>query len=129
MDLEVRAMIALTALYDTTESSSEAWISPDISIEHDDISSSTEPLTLSSWSESLSAMPTLELDIAEAIVDESQRKVWVRSSLYGLPNGGRKESVDVLSFDAEGLLVSLTGEWRAFTEDDDDDEAESESEE
>lgn len=118
-ELKLNAIAALTSLYTSDEDS--AIISPAITIEHDAIGE--EPLSLASWSESLHTMPELSVDVQEAIVDESQRKVWVRSSVSGLSDGRTKESVDVMTFDEEGVLVSLTGEWRSFSRRDDDEES------
>lgn len=38
-------------------------------------------------------------------MDELQRKVWVRSEISGYPGGVVKESVDMLFFDEDGMLV------------------------
>lgn len=45
------------------------------------------------------------LDIKEACVDELQRKVWVRSEISGYPGGVVKESIDMLFFDEDGVLI------------------------
>lgn len=112
-ELKAKAVAALTSLYDASEHVDSLLISPDVTIEHDAIHD--EPLSLTSWSESIQSMPNLEIDVLEAIADASQSKVRVRSSVTGLPNGRRKESIDVMSFDSEGVLVSLAGEWRSIT--------------
>lgn len=111
-ELKSNAISALTSLYDARHETS-CLISPNIVIEHDAIDDC--PIDLTSWSASLSTMPDLDLDILEAATDELQQKVWLRSSINGLPNGRRKESVDVMTFDSDGFLVSLIGEWRSMS--------------
>ena len=57
--------------------------------------------------------PGLKLRTKECAVDERQRKVWVVSDvMHGLEEDGervRKEKVDMLSWDEEGLLVEVRG--------------------
>ena len=43
--------------------------------------------------------------VKEACVDEIQQKVWVRSEISGFPGGVIEESVDMLYFDDQGILV------------------------
>lgn len=112
-ELRAKALAAIISLYDASEDVDCLLISPDVIIEHDAIND--EPLSLTSWSESIQRMPNLEIDVLEAIPDPSQSKVRVRSSVTGLPHGRRKESIDVMSFDSEGILVSLASEWRSIT--------------
>ena len=50
-------------------------------------------------------VPDFEMVIREAVVDDNQRKVWVRSEIRGLPGGIIKESIDMMTFDEEGLLI------------------------
>lgn len=54
---------------------------------------------------SLDRAPDFHMHIREAVVDDRQRKVWVRSEITGLPAGVVKESIDMLSFNEEGLLI------------------------
>lgn len=124
MELQAKAISALTSLYDSHDSGSSDIISPNIIIEHDAFDDC--PIDLASWSSSLSSMPDLDVDVLEAAADESQRKVWVRSSVSGLPDGQSKQSVDVMTFDSEGMLVSLLGEWRSLKHADEDYESEME---
>jgi hypothetical protein len=50
-------------------------------------------------------VPDYHVEISEAIVDDRQRKVWVRSEITGLPAGVRKESINMMTFNEEGILV------------------------
>lgn len=57
------------------------------------------------WCAARLAAPHLRVDIKEACVDETQHKVWVRSEVSGLPGGVRKESIDMMTFSEDGVLV------------------------
>lgn len=53
-------------------------------------------------------------------------KVWVRSEISGLPDGIRKQSISMLSFNAEGELVSSVDFLRRVRDDDDEENDENE---
>jgi len=107
-DLESRAIEILTSLANSphnTTSVSE-HISPSIKFEHgDDLPIYSLQSYLARFSDISARFPGYCLDVKEACVDETQRKVWVRSEITGLPNGLIKERIDMLTFDNEGILV------------------------
>lgn len=103
-DLESRATQILTSLANHSNTSSVLpHISPLIQVEHND---NAPVYSLDSYVSRFSgAGAGVRLDIKEACVDELQRKVWVRSEISGYPGGVVKESVDMLFFDEDGMLV------------------------
>lgn len=116
-NLELRATKILTSLANSPSSTdlSTLRISPNIKVEHND----SDPVYslqqyLSRFSDASSRSPDLHLDVKEACVDEIQRKVWVRSVISGLPGGMVKESVDMLSFDEQGVLVGSIDHQRVM---------------
>lgn len=81
-------------------------ISPEVVVQHDDEAPVTSLAAfLDGWQRLVSSIPDFHLEIREAIVDDRQRKVWVRSEITGLPAGMIKESIDMMTFDEEGVLV------------------------
>lgn len=106
INLESLATQILTSLTSTNPQDSSAilsHISPQILVEHNDLPPvSSIDTYISRFS---GAGSDVRLDVKEACVDEVQRKVWVRSEISGFPGGVVKESVDMLFFDEEGVLV------------------------
>jgi SnoaL-like domain len=81
-------------------------ISPNVIVQHED----DEPVTsreafLARFQAVIKRVPDFHMEIREAVVDDRQRKVWVRSEITGLPAGVRKESIDMMTFNEEGILV------------------------
>jgi len=107
-DLESRATEILKSLANNTSNAEQIsrHISPHIKVEHgeEDPVYSVEKYLLK-FSDASARCPNLHLDIKEACVDESQRKVWIWSEITGLPGGTVKERVDMLTFDEQGVLV------------------------
>ncbi|KIW16156.1 hypothetical protein PV08_06207 [Exophiala spinifera] len=106
-DLSARARTILTTLSSARDFTSlNRFISANVTSQHED-----EPPIFSrdafiqDWVDILQRMPGFQLNIKEACVDEQQHKVWVLSEITGLPGGMRKESVDMMTFDDDGLLV------------------------
>lgn len=107
-NLESRATRILTSLANSPSSTdlSSLRISPTVKVEHNDGSPVYSFQTyVSRFSDAVSRSPNFHLDVKEACVDEIQRKVWVRSEISGLPGGVIKESIDMLYFDEQGVLV------------------------
>lgn len=105
IDLESRATQILTSLANNSTDSSSVLphISPLIQVEHND---AAPVYSVDSYVSRFSGLGSdVRLDIKEACVDEVQRKVWVRSEISGFPGGVVKESVDMLFFDEDGMLV------------------------
>ena len=106
-NLEYRATKILQLLCNEREPQSvAAMISPNVIVQHDD----SPPVTsreafLDGWQGFMAEVPEFHLEIMEAIVDDRQRKVWVRSEITGLPAGMIKESIDMMTFDEDGMLV------------------------
>ncbi|KIW49030.1 hypothetical protein PV05_10746 [Exophiala xenobiotica] len=107
VDLSGTARTILTTLCNSRDFSQlNRYISADVMSQHED-----EPPSFSrdaftqDWAAALHRMPGVQLNIKEACVDELQHKVWVRSEISGLPGGMRKESIDMMTFNEEGLLV------------------------
>lgn len=106
-DLSETARTILTRLCNERDFSQvDRYVSADVTIQHDD---QTPLVSRDAFIQNLSGMlnhlPEFHVDIKEACVDEQQHKVWVRSELTGLPGGVRKESIDMMTFNEEGLLV------------------------
>ncbi|KAJ9637490.1 uncharacterized protein PV06_04034 [Exophiala oligosperma] len=106
-DLSETARTILTTLSNPGDFTSlDRFISANVMSQHED-----EPPVFSrdafmqDWADILRRMPGFQLNIKEACVDEQQHKVWVRSEITGLPGGMRKESIDMMTFDDDGLLV------------------------
>lgn len=117
-DLSERARKILTTLCNTRDLNiltAVPYISEKVHIQHDDkppVTSRSE--FLAGWSNALNYMPDVHIDIKEACVDEVQRKVWVRSEISGLPGGIRKESIDMMTFDRDGMLIFSADYQRAL---------------
>lgn len=106
-DLSETARTILTTLSNPEDFTPlDRFISTNVVSQHED-----EPPVFSrdafmqDWGDILRRMPGFQLDIKEACVDEQQHKVWVRSEITGLPGGMRKESIDMMTFNDDGLLV------------------------
>lgn len=128
-DLRTRALDTLASLYtppDSPSTPTTPHISPAVHVELGDI---LEPTTSHAafrarWAEKVQRMPDFRHRVAEAVVDDAQRKVWVRGEVSGLPGGRRKESIDMMTFDEEGVLVSTSTSWRPLRGDESDGEDE-----
>jgi hypothetical protein len=98
-NLQYRATKILQLLCNEREPQSvAAMISPNVIVQHDD----SPPVTsreafLDGWQGFMAEVPEFHLEIMEAIVDDRQRKVWVRSEIT--------ESIDMMTFDEDGMLV------------------------
>lgn len=114
LDYKIRAISALSSLYlGTSPAGADSdLISSDLSIQHDGVNASDEIMNIHTWSQRLSRLPELDFNTEEVMVDSAQRKVRVRSQLQLVGGTLAKESVDVLEFNDDGLLISLTSEWR-----------------
>lgn len=103
-DLESRATQILTSLANNQCTTSVLpHISPLIQVEHND--NAPEYSIDSFISRFTEGGAHIRLDVKEACVDEFQRKVWVRSEISGFADGIVKESVDMLFFDEDGILI------------------------
>ncbi|KZF25492.1 hypothetical protein L228DRAFT_77670 [Xylona heveae TC161] len=58
---------------------------------------------LAGWEKACKFMPDFQLDIINSVVDG--RRVWLFSEISGLPNGVKKDSIDMMTFDETGLLI------------------------
>lgn len=109
-DLSETAKVILHSLCHERDFTTAAQlVSPSVIVQHED----NPPFVsrdayFKGWTQKLQRTPSFNLQIKEACVDEVQRKVWVRSEISGLPNGIRKESIDMMCFDEDGLLSSTT---------------------
>lgn len=81
-----------------------------ISMTHDD----NPPITsvddfLANWQKLLTFMPDFHLEILDMVAEVGEKtqggKVWVFSRIKGLPGGVKKDSVDMMDFDADGKFV------------------------
>jgi hypothetical protein len=106
-NLQLRATQILELLCNERETESVApMISPNVIVQHDDSPPVISRATfLDGWQGLMAEVPDFHLEIMEAIVDDRQRKVWVRSEITGLPAGMVKESIDMMTFDEDGMLV------------------------
>lgn len=106
-NLQFRATQILQLLCNERETESVApMISQNIVVQHDDSPPITSRMAfLDGWQGLMAEVPNFHLEIQEAIVDDRQRKVWVRSEITGLPAGMVKESIDMMTFDEDGMLV------------------------
>ena len=60
--------------------------------------------------------PDFQAKVRECIVDETQGKVWVMSDVVCDQAGlKRRQVVDMLTFDAEGVLVEGNGFFRKMS--------------
>lgn len=110
---------------ETQISNLSQYLSPQIQTQHNDDPPqlTTRETYLTSHLDRIKSLPeSYRLDVQETCVDESQMKVWVRSEISGLPDGVRKQSISMLSFNAEGELVSSVDFLRRVRDDDDDEE-------
>lgn len=81
-------------------------IAANVVVQHDDNAPVTSAAAfLDGWQRLIANVPNFHLEIREAVVDDRQRKVWVRSEITGLPAGMVKESIDMMTFDEEGMLI------------------------
>ncbi len=92
----------------------ERYVSAEVRVHHDDPDGEDEQQNrlvtsrddlLQNWTRTLQQTPNLHVDVKEACVDETQLKVWVRSEMTGFPRGVHKESVDMMTFNEQGVLV------------------------
>ena len=106
-NLQFRATQILELLCNEREIQTVAqMISPNVVVQHDDGPSVTSRAAfLDGWQGLMAEVPDFHLYIREAIVDDQQRKVWVRSEITGSPAGMIKESIDMMTFDEDGMLV------------------------
>lgn len=108
-DLRTTALHILHCLRNTKNvSTATPYLHPSVSVQHDE----NEPTVsrennLNRWASISAAWPELQAEVQEAVVDESQSKVWVLSELSGLPDGMVKTSVDMLTFEQ----CEQTGRW------------------
>lgn len=81
-------------------------ISPNVIVQHeDDEAVTSREAFLANYQAIIKEVPDFHMEIREAVVDDCQRKVWVRSEITGLPAGVIKESIDMMTFNEEGILV------------------------
>ena len=108
-DLRSTALLILHSLCNSKEASAAApYLHPSVSAQHDDNEpTSSRDSFLEAWEHTSAAWPDLHAEVQEAVVDESQSKVWVLSELSGLPNGIVKTSVDMMTFQQ----CQETGRW------------------
>ncbi|KIV80290.1 hypothetical protein PV11_07803 [Exophiala sideris] len=122
-DLSETARTILTTLCNTRDFSEvDRYVSEDVSVQHEDETPvASRDAFVRRFSQALEHMPELNIEVKEACVDESQLKVWVRSEITGLPGGVRKESIDMMTFNEEGLLVKSIDCQRVLGRRSDDD--------
>lgn len=106
-NLQYRATQILSLLCNERDSKSATlMISPTVIVQHDDDAPVTiRAAFLDGCHDLIAQTPDLHFEIKEAIVDDRQRKVWVRSEITGLAAGMIKESIDMMTFDEEGVLI------------------------
>lgn len=91
----------------STSSPIHSYVASNVIVQHEDNDPvKSRDALIFRWQSTLQNTPNFHLDIKEACVDEHQMKVWVRSEITGFPNGVRKESIDMMQFNEEGLLTS-----------------------
>lgn len=105
--MQYRATKILELLYNDRDTASVSpMISSEVMIQHNDEATVTgRAAFLDGCHELIAQAPDFHLEISEAIVDDRQRKVWVRSEITGLPAGIMKESIDMMTFDEAGVLI------------------------
>jgi hypothetical protein len=106
-NLQYRATQILELLYnERNTASATSIISSEVIVQHNDDDTVTGLAAfLDGCHRTIAQVPNFHLEIREAIVDDRQRKVWVRSEITGLPAGTIKESIDMMTFDEEGVLI------------------------
>jgi hypothetical protein len=109
-DLQSLALDLLDILYNTHDlSRASTMIHPNVTLTHNDSpitfgSAGSREAYLEHWRARVQKFgPGLKAHFREAVVDESQRKVWCVGEVT--VGKRRKESVDMLSFDEQGRLV------------------------
>ena len=106
-NLQYRATQILELLCNERDTESAVgMISPTVIVQHDDdVPVTSRTAFLDGFNDLINNVPEFHLDVLEAVVDDRQRKVWVRSEISGLPAGMIKESIDMMTFDEEGILI------------------------
>ena len=114
VDLHARALLLLSLLYTHSISQSSSVINDLIhpactfEVEHFDASTSkidSREEYLHHWTHKVAKLGQISSRVRECCVDEGQRKVWVVNEIVVGEERKGKESVDMLTFDEEGLLV------------------------
>jgi len=114
-DLSRKATEILTLLYKTPSQdlnmdNVSRYIAPQATFQHDEdaaVVASREQVVKMLRRQS-EKKKQVEVQVKEACVDEQQRKVWVLSEVT--VGKVRKESVDMMQFDEDGLLVGCA-DW------------------
>jgi hypothetical protein len=126
VDLHERAISLLDILYNKHDLRAAApLIHPNVTTSHnDDATLHNRDEFLAYWARRTKKVPGLRAKCRECAVDEAQRKVWVVSELYTKPGeeGRRRESVDMLWFDEEGVLIGESDWVRCVRRRDDEEE-------
>jgi hypothetical protein len=87
-------------------------IAPNAQVQHEDNPAyTTRASFLSAWQVMLNRAPDFRIDIAEAVADERERKVWIRGLLT--VSGKVRDCTTVMVFDDEGLCVRSWDQSRA----------------
>jgi hypothetical protein len=99
------ATTLLTALANTHDLDlASTLIAPDAQIQHDDNPVyTTRASFLGAWQGMLTRAPDFQVEILEAVTDERERKVWIRSLVTVC--GKLKDGTMVVVFDEEGMCV------------------------
>ena len=107
-NLQYRARNILELLCNERDTESVVqMISPNVVVQHDDNAPVTSRTAfVDGFKDTLAGIPDFHIEIREAVVDDQQRKVWVRSEIRGLP-AGMVDSIDMMTFNEEGLLVRI----------------------
>lgn len=112
-DLDQRACDILNLLWNKRDfKSASQLIHPLVAVQHDDdIPQVSREALVARWRNLATRHPQSHMEIHEAVLDETQRKVWVRGEIRGLSEG-YKEKIYMMTFDDAGLLIKSDDYYR-----------------